>query len=66
MKKTADGDDIDAIKSAVEELQQAAQAFAALYQQAGAEGAGASEPEAAGATAGGGDDDVIDAEFEKK
>jgi molecular chaperone DnaK len=66
VKKAADGEDIDAIKAAVEELQQAAQAFAALYQQAGAEGGAAPEPETAGATAGGGDDDVIDAEFEKK
>lgn len=66
VKEAAEGDDADKIKSAIEELQQAAQAFAALYQQAGAEG-GAPEPETAGATAGGGgDDDVIDAEFEKK
>lgn len=66
VKEAADGDDVDRIKSAIDELQQAAQAFAALYQQAGAEGGGA-EPETAGAAAsGGGDDDVIDAEFEKK
>jgi molecular chaperone DnaK len=65
VKEAAEGDDIDKIKSAIEELQQAAQAFAALYQQAGEEGG--AEPETAGATAGGGgDDDVIDAEFEKK
>lgn len=66
VKEAAEGDDVDRIKSAIDELQQAAQAFAALYQQAGAEGGGA-EPETAGAAAsGGGDDDVIDAEFEKK
>jgi len=66
VKEAAEGDDADKIKSAIEELQQAAQAFAALYQQAGEEG-GAPEPETAGAAAGGGgDDDVIDAEFEKK
>ena len=66
VKEAAEGDDADKIKSAIEELQQAAQAFAALYQQAQAE-AGAPEPETAGAAAGGGgDDDVIDAEFEKK
>lgn len=66
VKEAAEGDDVDKIKSAIDELQQAAQAFAALYQQAGAEGGGA-EPETAGAaTGGGGDDDVIDAEFEKK
>ncbi len=65
VKEAAEGDDIDKIKSAIEELQQAAQAFAALYQQAGEEGG--AEPETAGAAAGGGgDDEVIDAEFEKK
>jgi molecular chaperone DnaK len=66
VKEAAEGDDADKIKSAIEELQQAAQAFAALYQQAGEEGG--AEPETAGAAAGtgGGDDDVIDAEFEKK
>ncbi len=66
VKKAAEGTDVDAIKSAITELEQAAQAFAALYQQQAAEGgapdAGA---ESAGAAAGGGDD-VIDAEFEKK
>lgn len=62
--EAAEGDDAERIKSAIEDLQQAAQAFAALYQQAGDQGG--AEPETAGATAGGGDDDVIDAEFEKK
>ena len=64
VKETAEGDDIDKIKSAIDDLQQAAKAFAALYQQAGAEGG--AEPETAGAAAGSGGDDVIDAEFEKK
>ena len=64
VNEAAKGDDIDRIKSAIDDLQQAAQAFAALYQQAGAEGG--AEPETAGAAAGGGGDDVIDAEFEKK
>lgn len=66
VKKAAEGDDVDAIKSAISELEQAAQAFAALYQQQAAEGGtpeGAAET--AGAAASGGDD-VIDAEFEKK
>ena len=35
VKEAAEGDDADKIKSAIEELQQAAQAFAALYEQAG-------------------------------
>lgn len=70
VNKAAEGDDLAAITSAIEELEQAAQAFAALYQQQAAEGDApdGAPPEAAtaGATAGGGDDDVIDAEFEKK
>ena len=67
VKKAAEGDDVEAIKSAVTELEQAAQAFAALYQQQAAEGGApdAAAAEAAGAAADGGDD-VIDAEFEKK
>jgi molecular chaperone DnaK len=66
VKEAAEGDDADKIKSTIEELQQAAQAFAALYQQAGEEGGAEPEPAGAAAGAGGGDDDVIDAEFEKK
>lgn len=66
VNEAAEGDDVDRIKSAIEELQQAAQAFAQLYQQAQAEGGAEETPEPAGATSGGGDDDVIDAEFEKK
>jgi molecular chaperone DnaK len=68
VKDAAEGEDIEAIKSAIGELEQAAQAFAALYQQAdteeGAEAAPAADPTAtAGAAAA---DDVIDAEFEQK
>jgi molecular chaperone DnaK len=67
VKEAAEGDDIEKIKSAVTELEQAAQAFAQLYQQQAEEGAAAPEEaaEAAGATAGA-DDEVIDAEFEAK
>ncbi len=67
VRKAAEGTDVDAIKSAITELEQAAQAFAALYQQQAAEGGApdAGAAEAAGAAADGGDD-VIDAEFEKK
>lgn len=67
VKEAADGDDIEAIKTAITELEQAAQAFAAMYEQAAAEEGGA--PEAAPdptATASADADDVIDAEFEKK
>ena len=68
VKEAAEGDDVDKIKSAVSELEQAAQAFAQLYQQQEAEGGaepGGEAPEAAASTAGA-DDDVIDAEFEAK
>ncbi|MEQ9406479.1 MAG: molecular chaperone DnaK [Fuerstiella sp.] len=64
VKKAAEGTDAAAIRNALEELGQASQA---LYQHmaAAAEGGGES-PETAGATAGQGDDDIIDADFEKK
>jgi molecular chaperone DnaK len=65
----AEGTDAAAIKSACEELVQASHALAQhMYgDQSAAGGAGAGEPETAGAAAGGSDDDnVIDAEFEKK
>lgn len=67
VKEAAKGDNIDKIKSAVSELEQAAQAFAKLYQQQAAEGAApdGATAEPAGATAGT-DDEVIDAEFEAK
>lgn len=66
VKKAAEGEDATAITSALEELAQASQG---LYQhmQAAAEEAGGDESaEPAGATAGAGDDDIIDADFEKK
>ncbi len=67
-KSAMEGDDAAAIKSAVEELQQASHKLAeAMYQQTGAQqgpGAGAAEGEAA---AGGGaasqEEDVVDADF---
>ena len=64
--EAVEGDNIDQIKSATEELSTSMQAMAQHMQ--GAEAA-APEGEPAGATAdtgGGDDDDVIDAEFEKK
>ena len=65
--KAAEGDDAEAITAAIAELAQASQALyqhmQAAQEAAGAEGA----PEAAGAAAGGAaDDDIIDADFEKK
>jgi len=69
VKEAAEGDDVEKIKSAVSELEQAAQAFAQLYQQQAAEGGaapGGEAPPEAAASAAGADDDVIDAEFEAK
>ena len=69
VKEAAEGDDVEKIKSAVSELEQAAQAFAQLYQQQEAEGGaapGGEVPPEAAASAAGADDDVIDAEFEAK
>jgi molecular chaperone DnaK len=65
-KTAAEGEDAAAITSALEELAQASQA---LYQhmQAAAEAAeGEGTPETVGATAEAADDDIIDADFEKK
>ena len=69
VREKAKGDDIESLKSAVEELEQASHAFSkTIYEKAGA-------AEAAAADAGGappeaedtsGDDDAIDAEFEVK
>ncbi|NPA95193.1 MAG: molecular chaperone DnaK [Thermodesulfobacteria bacterium] len=76
LKKAIEGDDIDAIKKAQEELMQASHKIAEMmYQQAqaGAGAAGAAGAGAAGGAAGGestqgkdgGDDDVVDADFEE-
>ena len=72
VKKTLEGDDVDAIKQATEELTQASHKLAeimysqASQQQPGAEAGGAG---AAGAAAGSSakkdDDDVVDADFEE-
>ena len=73
VREASKGDDLAAINSSIEELEQASHAFSkTLYEGAAAAAgdggdAGADEPEVeqpAGATAG--DDDVVDAEFEVK
>jgi len=67
--KAAEGDSSEEITSAIAELTQASQALYQHIQAAAEAGDGAAEPATAGATAeaGGSDDDnVIDAEFEKK
>ncbi|MCA9048063.1 MAG: molecular chaperone DnaK, partial [Planctomycetaceae bacterium] len=66
VKTAAEGSDADAINSAIEELSQASQALYQHMAGAGAGGDSGAEHQAAGATAGGGDDDIIDADFEKK
>lgn len=73
IKKVRDaesGTDVAAIKSAVEELEQATHAlskhmYEAAQQPAGGADAGGAAPEAA-AESGSSDEEVIDAEFEKK
>ena len=68
VKEAEKGEDAAAIESAISELEQAAHALA-QHMYEGDEGAAGGEAETAGATAdagGGSDDDVIDAEFEKK
>ena len=68
VKEAEKGEDAAAIESAISELEQAAHALA-QHMYEGDEGAAGPEAETAGATAdagGGSDDDVIDAEFEKK
>jgi len=64
VKTAAEGDDVAAINTAIEELSQAGQA---LYEHMAAEAAPGAEPaDAADSSASSSDDDVIDAEFEKK
>ena len=72
VREAAKGTDIDAIKSAVQTLEQTSHAFAEqLYKQAQAAGAANANAGAAGPNPGAneapkGDDDTIDAEFEVK
>jgi molecular chaperone DnaK len=65
VRKAVDADDLDGINSAVNDLQQASAAFARAYEQAAGAGAGA-PPTGDGQPAGAGQEDVIDAEYEKK
>ncbi len=69
VREANESDDVDAIKSAVSELEQASHALSkAMYENNDGAGEAGETPEAAtaGATAGGSDDDAIDAEFEVK
>jgi molecular chaperone DnaK len=69
-KETAKGDNLEAIKSAVSELEQASHALSkTIYQSAGAAGGAGESAAASGATDASSetsDDDAIDAEFEVK
>ena len=65
-REMAKGDDVDAIQSAHDALEQAAHALSkVLYEQQAAQASGGT-PEGATAGAGKGPDDTIDAEFEVK
>ncbi|MGC3969010.1 MAG: hypothetical protein QM775_17060 [Pirellulales bacterium] len=69
-REAAKGDDVDAIKTAITELEHASHAMSKVLYEAGGAGAAGAQP-GAGPEAGpsgkqGGDDDVIDAEFEVK
>ncbi len=67
VRKAAEAGETESIKSATNELEQAAQAFSkVLYEKAGSGAAGASGADAGGTTGGGEDEDAIDAEFEVK
>ena len=68
VKKTAEGEDVAAIKQATEELDAASQAFSkVLYEKTEAEGGAEAAGEPAGAAAAAdNDDDAIDADFEVK
>ena len=66
VRTTSEGDDVDAINSAVNDLQQASAAFARAYEQASPGGAESASPDGAQAQPADSNDDVIDAEYEKK
>lgn len=67
VKKTAESDDLAAIKSASDELDAASQAFSkVLYEKADAAGESADGAAAGAGASTGDDDDAVDAEFEVK
>ena len=67
VKKAADGEDPAAIKTAIDELQQATHAFSKhLYESTAASEEAAGGPAAESSDESAGDEDVIDAEFERK
>jgi len=67
VRDTEKGDDLVALKSALENLEQATHALSKhIYEAANKEQAGGAAAEASSASTKSGDDDVIDAEFEAK
>ncbi len=68
VKKACEGEDVEAIRQATNELESASQAFSkVLYDKAGGDAGQAQTPEGAGsAAASDSDDDAIDADFEVK
>jgi molecular chaperone DnaK len=65
-REKAKGTDIQAIKSAIEQLEAASHAFSKVLYERGASTASATSEAGAGATAKKPDDDVIEGEFEVK
>ncbi|HID97883.1 MAG TPA: molecular chaperone DnaK, partial [Thermodesulfobacteriaceae bacterium] len=68
LKQAVEGDDVESIKKAQEELMQSSHKLAEMmYQQASSGGAEGQQPggRAAGGGGKGGDDDVVDADFEE-
>ncbi|MEJ2200441.1 MAG: molecular chaperone DnaK [Desulfuromonadaceae bacterium] len=66
LKKAMEGDDAEAIQKKIEELAQASHKLAeAMYAQAQAEGGEGQGQAESGASAEGGDENVVDAEFEE-
>ncbi len=66
-REASKGDDVDAIKTAVTELEQASHAVSkALYENSGAEGAEAAADQPSADETADSEDDAIDAEFEVK
>lgn len=67
VRSAAKGDQVDTIKSAVSELEQAQQALSKMmYEAEKTKGSAADDSSAAAAGSGSGDDEAIDAEFEVK
>ncbi len=64
VRDTAKGEDVDAIKSATAELEQASHAVSKVMYESQAAGAGSAQPAADGNKPG--DEEVVDAEFEVK